>query len=309
MNETPLFTIIIPHYNRPQLLERCLASIPDIPDIQVIVVDDNSASEIVDFDHFPGSLRANTTIIYNKENKGAGHARNLALPHALGKWLIFADADDYFEPNAFDVFNNHADDTADIIFFGSCSRFSDTNELSNRADYRNILLHKYLENGDEKIRYHSFSPWAKMTRNSFIIENNIHFDEVIYGNDVMFSARTGLLARSISADPSIVYSYSVTRGSLTMQRNAATLRCRYEGILALNQFLRQHKLEQYQMPIGFYIRQACKYGINTLINFIKLGRKYNANFFFGASEWGRNMLSVIYQSFSRNKKMEEYIVK
>lgn len=309
MKETPLFTVVIPHYNSPQLLECCLASIPDTPDIQVVVVDDNSSSDIVDFDHFPGSLRTNTTIIYNKDNKGAGHARNLALPQAQGKWLIFADADDYFEPNAFDVFNKHANDTADIIFFGSCCRFFDTNELSDRADYRNVLLHNYLENGDEKIRYHSFSPWSKMTRNSLVIKHDIHFDEVAYGNDVMFSARTGLLAHSISADSSIVYCYSVTRGSLTMQRNVEILRHRYEGILAFNQFLQQHGLAQYQMPIGFYLRQACGYGIKTLIDFVKLGKKYNASFFIGASKWGKNMLYVIRQSIFGDKKMKKYVVK
>lgn len=36
------YSIIIPHYNAPHLLERCLKSIPVREDIQVIVVDDCS---------------------------------------------------------------------------------------------------------------------------------------------------------------------------------------------------------------------------------------------------------------------------
>jgi glycosyltransferase involved in cell wall biosynthesis len=36
------FSIIIPHYDIPDLLMRCLKSIPVSEDIQVIVVDDNS---------------------------------------------------------------------------------------------------------------------------------------------------------------------------------------------------------------------------------------------------------------------------
>ena len=36
------YSIIIPHYNNPELLMRCLKSIPVSEDIQVIVVDDNS---------------------------------------------------------------------------------------------------------------------------------------------------------------------------------------------------------------------------------------------------------------------------
>ena len=41
--DCPLFSIIIPHKDIPDLLMRCLRSIPVSEDIQVIVVDDNSA--------------------------------------------------------------------------------------------------------------------------------------------------------------------------------------------------------------------------------------------------------------------------
>ena len=41
--DKPLFSIIIPHYDIPDLLMRCLKSIPVSEDIQVIVVDDYSA--------------------------------------------------------------------------------------------------------------------------------------------------------------------------------------------------------------------------------------------------------------------------
>jgi len=39
----PQFSIIIPHKEIPDLLMRCLKSIPVSEDIQVIVVDDNSS--------------------------------------------------------------------------------------------------------------------------------------------------------------------------------------------------------------------------------------------------------------------------
>lgn len=39
----PLFSIIIPHKDIPDLLMCCMRSIPVSEDIQVIVVDDNSA--------------------------------------------------------------------------------------------------------------------------------------------------------------------------------------------------------------------------------------------------------------------------
>lgn len=38
------YSIIIPHHNVPTLLERCVNSIPQRDDIQIIVVDDNSVN-------------------------------------------------------------------------------------------------------------------------------------------------------------------------------------------------------------------------------------------------------------------------
>ena len=73
------FSIIIPHRNCPSLLQRCLDSIPVREDVQVIVVDDNSDLTIVDFNRFPGFDREDVTIVYTKEGKGAGHARNIGL--------------------------------------------------------------------------------------------------------------------------------------------------------------------------------------------------------------------------------------
>ena len=90
------FSIIIPHKNIPSLLQRCLDSIPKRDDVQIIVVDDNSNPQKVDFEKFPGLDKPNTEAYFDKSGKGAGRARNVGLKHAKGEWVIFADCDDYF---------------------------------------------------------------------------------------------------------------------------------------------------------------------------------------------------------------------
>lgn len=45
MNNCSKYTIIIPHYGIPQLPERCLASIPNREDVQIVVVYDCSCKE------------------------------------------------------------------------------------------------------------------------------------------------------------------------------------------------------------------------------------------------------------------------
>ena len=82
-----LYSIIIPHYNVPELLQRCLNSIPNLPSFQIIIVDDCSDGKIVDFRCFPGMERENVKCIFLKEKHGAGFARNLGLLAVNGCYL------------------------------------------------------------------------------------------------------------------------------------------------------------------------------------------------------------------------------
>ena len=111
------FTIIIPHKNIPHLLQRCLYSIPKRDDLQVIIIDDNSDPEIVDFENFPGIGEDNIEVVFTKEDKGAGYARNIGLKFAKGEWLLFADADDFYNYCINDILDRHINSSCDIILF------------------------------------------------------------------------------------------------------------------------------------------------------------------------------------------------
>ena len=90
-----LCSIIIPHHNLVSLLKRCLDSIPDRCDFEVIVVDDNSNSESISKLKLL-DIHKNVNIIYTHEGKGAGYARNVGIERAKGKWVLFCDSDDFF---------------------------------------------------------------------------------------------------------------------------------------------------------------------------------------------------------------------
>ena len=80
------------------------------------MVDDNSDDDKVDFTKFPGLKDEKVEVYLTKEGKGAGYARNIGLKHAVGKWLIFADADDYFHPCINDIFDECVNLSEDIVF-------------------------------------------------------------------------------------------------------------------------------------------------------------------------------------------------
>ena len=137
-----IYTIIIPHKNSPKLLQRCLNSIPRRDDLHIIVVDDNSDPNKVDFECFPGYDRDDVEIIFTKEGKGAGRARNVGLDHVIDtKWIIFSDADDLFYETFPSILENYKDSNYDVIYFLAKPVDSDTLGPTKRIARAN----KYIE--------------------------------------------------------------------------------------------------------------------------------------------------------------------
>lgn len=111
-------SVIIPVYNKAPFLRRCFNSIlkQTDRDAQVIVIDDGStdgSSEICD------EYKKYGFEIHHTKNHGVSAARNLGIKYAKGEWLTFMDADDSYEPRAFEVMKKFADrDINNIVQFG-----------------------------------------------------------------------------------------------------------------------------------------------------------------------------------------------
>ena len=301
------YTIIIPHYNSYELLKKCVKSIPSREDIQIVVVDDNTL-ESPPTTFFWQDFGPYVDKILLKENRTAGGARNEGIKIAKGKWVIFADADDYFEPNAFSSFDKFLNSEYDIIYFQTISRFSDTHERSDRHVYYNELLYEFSENNMRtynRLRFHFGPPWGKMISRRLIIDNCIWFDEVRYSNDVMFSTKIGYYAKKIFADINTVYCVTVTRGSLVNTQTIQSLRQRFRIALKQNLYLRERGFGDYEKPIMNYMRISAKYGLRYLFEFIAIGRQNKAKFFIGSRKWFSNMIEELKHTDNKGK----YVVK
>lgn len=254
------FTFIIPHYNVPDLLQRCLDSIPKRNDIQVIVVDDNSNPEIVDFSRFPGLERENTEVVLTKEGKGAGYARNIGLKHAIGKWLLFADADDFFVDDLDNILNNHVNDEEDILYFMTKAVLS--SDISKESD-RNFCIDKhvieFLKYGREAhVRCWHSVPWGKIIRRSFVEENGILFDEVRYANDYYFAIVAGCKAKRVKAYNVPLYIVTEREGSLasTFCEKEGELEIRTEVCMRGQQIITKYGYRFPEMPVSLYLRKS-----------------------------------------------------
>ncbi|RLD12393.1 MAG: glycosyltransferase family 2 protein [Chlamydiae bacterium] len=87
---SPLISVIIPTYNRYDLLLEAIASVKNqtYKNVELIIVDDGSTDKTC-------RLQSDKSVIYLKQdNKGPAAARNTGAKIAHGEWLAFLDSDD-----------------------------------------------------------------------------------------------------------------------------------------------------------------------------------------------------------------------
>ena len=95
---TPYISIIIPTYNVAAFIRECIDSVlkQTIMNYEVLIVDDCST------DNTWHILNTYTDPRIKKwrhaKNTGPGAARNTALQHAQGAWIVFLDGDDWMHP-------------------------------------------------------------------------------------------------------------------------------------------------------------------------------------------------------------------
>ena len=276
----PTFSIIIPHYDIPDLLMRCLKSIPVSEDIQVIVVDDNSPDADTYLERYPELSRPYLEFIRASKNGGAGYARNIGLDHAKGKWLLFADADDFFVGNMYDIINTHVESDADVIYFQKRAVYSDNlNCKSSRSGYIDKIMDIYLKTGDEvPVRTRYNVPWGKMIKKSLVENHHIRFEEIKYSNDILFSVHVGCLAKKIEAIDTVLYVVTSHEGSATYEfcKKPDELRIRAGAAFRYDSFLFQHNMSQGREIVS-YIKRMLSQDRNLFkYYFIRLDEIYTS---------------------------------
>lgn len=97
----PTISAVIPTRNRPRLLQGALASVAlqDVPDLEVIVVDDASeqgAETAGVVEAFREHLQIRTIRLTHQG--GTGRARNVGVLAARGEYVAFLDDDDLWHP-------------------------------------------------------------------------------------------------------------------------------------------------------------------------------------------------------------------
>lgn len=238
MVNIPCFSIIIPHHNTPNLLRRLISSIPQRDDVEVIIIDDNSDPSICDFDNFPGLGLENYSVFFDKKGGGGGYARNLGLSMAKGKWILFADADDFFFYSINEVFDKYKQNTADVIFLNATCLDSENYLPLARTAHLNAHLPIKSKNDEVFLRYKFGEPWCKLVKKDLLNKFDIHFEETTIHNDTWFSFLIGKYASSIVGDAKCVYCVTSRKNSVSRTLSESK---KIERVRVFSRLLKEYK--------------------------------------------------------------------
>ena len=264
------YTLIIPHYNIPHLLERLLNTIPRRDDLQIIVVDDCSTKGLDKMkclkDKFDYVEWIDLAV-----NGGGGRARNIGIEKAKGEYLIFADADDYFAAGFGTLLDCMF--TEDLVIFNVQGIFTDTNQFSERVDHVNSFIQLFNKNrneGELKLRYLFGEPWGRLIKKSIIDEFTIRFDETKIHNDTTFAYLLGWHAHDIRVISEVYYFVTDRSTSVSKNTRYEAFSVRTENFAKKNRFLKEKNIPIFDeiilSPLIIYIK---KFKITHIFEYFK----------------------------------------
>jgi glycosyltransferase involved in cell wall biosynthesis len=161
MKSNPFFSIVIPTYNRADLLKKTLESFvkQTFEDFEVIIVDDGGKDHTKEVVESFGETRFR---YYWKENEERNVARNYGANLALGKYINWFDSDDLAYKNHLISAFNIIKSNLEIVFF--CTG-QDIRTVNNKI-IKKSLNKNFI--GNNKIIKQNFT-----TLNSVFLKKNV----------------------------------------------------------------------------------------------------------------------------------------
>ena len=208
------FSIIIPAYNIEKYIARTLDSILSqklpLDKFEIIIVNDGSIDNTVEIIEKYLKRFDNIKLI-SINNSGPSIARNTAIKMALGRYIMFIDADDIIVENSlFPLLEYTKNRDEDIIGL----KFSKIDEKGTVSEYHNqkFPVNKKMK-GKDFLRNNNIIGvvWGYLFKTSFLKRHKLEMIPGIYHQDEEFVSRSFYFAESIIISEYFTYLYFYNR--------------------------------------------------------------------------------------------------
>ncbi len=215
----------MPVYGVRAYLTECLDSIlgpsgaapadadrPGPPAVEVIAVDDASPDGCGALLDERARADRRLTVIHLAESRGPGHARNVGLARAAGRYVWFVDADDLVTPGALEAIGARlAADQPDVLLIDYAERYPDgrTRASSGGPLLRSAPAGTFSLADAPQLIGLTMTAWSRLLRREFLLGLGEPFRPGIH-EDIPVSC-AALFAGRLSALEQVCYSYRRSR--------------------------------------------------------------------------------------------------
>ena len=174
-------SIVVPIYYVEKYLNKCVKSIVDQTyiDLEIVLVDDGSTdSSPAICDEW--EQRDSRIRVIHKKNEGQSKAKNIGIDYATGRYIMFADSDDWLSNSIVEKSVDRAiKDESDLVIFGYYKVDEEGQIIEeNRFGNKTLSKEKMLKDLYKYVHGKAYGyEWNKLYRLSLIKESKIINDE------------------------------------------------------------------------------------------------------------------------------------
>ncbi len=216
------FSIIIPVYNVEPYICQCVDSIlnQSFLDFELILVDDGSPDLCPAIcDQY--AEKDSRVIVVHQRNGGLSDARNAGLKIANGKYVVFIDADDFWDGDeCLSSIYAASENEPDVILFWPKKLFNESGIFSCDGKSFQCINAPWDCPGElllQLIQHELFrcSAWARSVKRSLLIDNEIYFMKGLLSEDIPWYMQIILHAKRYAYVDQDFYVYRQREGSIT----------------------------------------------------------------------------------------------
>ena len=215
-SDGPIFTVVIPVYNRASLVIAAVRSVlaQTFQSFEVVVVDDGSTD---DARSAILAIQDPRIRFFRQENRGASAARNKGIDEAIGKYIAFLDSDDLFLPDHLETMAALLESSDATIAYAPVLVIRDSTSAfvkPPRGIRQNENMATYL------VCDRGFVQTSGLVLPADIAKGVRYREDVSFGDDTDFAIRLQLSGHSfvMSNHPTVVWTDDADRERLSTGR-------------------------------------------------------------------------------------------
>ena len=219
MEKNTKISIIVPVYNSEKYVAKSIESLlkQTLKEIEIILVDDGSkdtSGAICD----EYAAKDERILVVHKVNGGLADARNAGMKVVEGKYIMFLDADDMYEPDTCENMYKVAEENAVDYASANYIMIDDNDVKRPKPAFDTEKYGEFeLKLSDYTISFFvmNSTAWNKIYRTQFLIDNDITFKVPSPSEDDYFTSLCYIKASRGFYTPNVMYLYRNVPNSLS----------------------------------------------------------------------------------------------